>query len=125
MYIYIYIHMAVPWFRQLVAYLSTRRPGFNLGSVCLGFVVHGGSWTRLRPSTSGFPHQCHPTSAPYQSSAYCSYQNDRWAMTGNIRKSFFENVRAIGGKRFSLYIPYRCNVLLDKDGGQLDRSCEK
>jgi hypothetical protein len=30
---------AVPWLRRLVAGLSARRPGFNLGSVHLGFVV--------------------------------------------------------------------------------------
>ena len=83
-YIYIYTHththtrMAVPWFRQLVACLSTRRPRFNLGSVCLGFVVHGGSWTLLRPSTAVFLYQCHSTSAPYQSlSTHFSYQSDR------------------------------------------------
>jgi len=79
--IYIYIHthtMAVPWFRQLVACLSMRRPRFNLGSVCLGFVVHGGSWTLLRPSTAVFLYQCHSTSAPYQSlSTHFSYQSDR------------------------------------------------
>jgi hypothetical protein len=30
---------AVPWFRRLVPGLSTRRPGFELGSVRVGFVV--------------------------------------------------------------------------------------
>ena len=30
---------AVPWLRRLVAGLSPRRPGFDLGSVHVGFVV--------------------------------------------------------------------------------------
>jgi hypothetical protein len=30
---------AVPWLMRLVAGLSTRRPGFDLGSVHVGFVV--------------------------------------------------------------------------------------
>ena len=30
---------AVPWLRRLVAGLSPRRPGFDLGSVDVGFVV--------------------------------------------------------------------------------------
>jgi hypothetical protein len=30
---------AVPWLRQLVAGLPPRRPGFDLGSVHVGFVV--------------------------------------------------------------------------------------
>jgi hypothetical protein len=31
--------MAVPWFRRLAAGLSPRRPGFDPGSVHVGFVV--------------------------------------------------------------------------------------
>jgi hypothetical protein len=31
--------MAVPWLRRLVAGLSPRRPGFDPGSVHVGFVV--------------------------------------------------------------------------------------
>ena len=34
-----FIGMAVPWFRRLVAGLRPRRPGFDLGSVHVGFVV--------------------------------------------------------------------------------------
>jgi hypothetical protein len=33
------LHRAVPWLRLLVAGLSPRRPGFNPGSVHVGFVV--------------------------------------------------------------------------------------
>jgi hypothetical protein len=32
-------HKAVPWLRQLVAGLSLRKPGFDPGSVYVGFVV--------------------------------------------------------------------------------------
>jgi hypothetical protein len=31
--------LAVPWLRELVAGLSSQRPGFNPGSVYVGFVV--------------------------------------------------------------------------------------
>jgi len=46
-------------------------------------------------------------------------------MTGNVPKSFFEILGAIGRKRFSLYISYGRNVMLEKDGDQVDRSCAK
>jgi hypothetical protein len=32
--------MGVPWLRRLVAGLSPRKPGFDPGSVHVGFVVH-------------------------------------------------------------------------------------
>jgi hypothetical protein len=57
--------MAVPWLRRLVSGLSLRRPGFNPGSVHVGFLVDKAALGQVfPPSTSGFPCQFHYTGAP-------------------------------------------------------------
>jgi hypothetical protein len=46
---------AVPWLRRLVAVLSPRRPGFNHGSVHVGFVVDKVALGQVFPEYFGFP----------------------------------------------------------------------
>jgi hypothetical protein len=59
--------MAVPWLRRLVAGLSPRRPGFDPGSVHVGFAVDKVALGQVfRPSTSVYPCQFHSTCAPLQ-----------------------------------------------------------
>jgi hypothetical protein len=57
---------AVPWLRRLVASLSPPRPGFDPGSVHVGFVVDKVALEQvpLTPSTSLFLCQFHSASAP-------------------------------------------------------------
>jgi hypothetical protein len=56
---------AVSWLRRLVAGISPRRPGFNPGSVHVGFVVDKVALGQVfPPSTSVFPCQFHSTDAP-------------------------------------------------------------
>jgi hypothetical protein len=55
---------AVLWLRRLVAGLSPRRPGFDPGSVHVGFVVD--KVALGQDSTSVFPCQFHSTGAPLQ-----------------------------------------------------------
>jgi hypothetical protein len=45
---------AVPWLRRLVAGLSPRRPGFDLRSVHVGFVVDKVALGRFFPEYFGF-----------------------------------------------------------------------
>jgi hypothetical protein len=57
---------AVPWLRQLVTGLSPRRPGFNPGSVHVGFVVDKVALGQGFPQVLQFPlsisfHQCSTT----------------------------------------------------------------
>jgi hypothetical protein len=50
----------VPWLRRLTAGLPPRRPGFDPGSVYVGFVVDKVALGRVfPPSTSVFPCQFH------------------------------------------------------------------
>jgi hypothetical protein len=57
--------VAVPWLRQLVAGLSTRRPGFDPSSVHVGFVVDKVALGQVSTqSTSVFICQFHSTGAP-------------------------------------------------------------
>jgi hypothetical protein len=58
--------MAVPWLRRLVADLPKRRPGFDLGSVRVGFVVDKVALGQVFPEYVyfGFPCQFHSTGAP-------------------------------------------------------------
>jgi hypothetical protein len=57
--------MAVPWLRRLVTGIPPRRPGFDPGSVHVGFVVDKLALGQVfPPSTSVFPCQFHPTGAP-------------------------------------------------------------
>jgi hypothetical protein len=59
------VRMAVPWLRRLVAGLPPRRPGFDPGSVRVGFVVDKVALGQVfLPSTSVFPCQIHSTGAP-------------------------------------------------------------
>jgi hypothetical protein len=46
---------AVPWLRRLVVGLSPRRPGFDPGSVHMGFVVEEVALGRFFPECFGFP----------------------------------------------------------------------
>jgi hypothetical protein len=56
---------AVPWLRRLAAGLSPWRPGFDPGSVHVGFVVDKVALGQgFSPSSSVFPCQFHSTSAP-------------------------------------------------------------
>jgi hypothetical protein len=57
--------MAVPWLRRLVAGLSPRRPGFDPGSVHVGFVVDKVALGQVFPPCSSvFPCQFHSNCAP-------------------------------------------------------------
>jgi hypothetical protein len=59
--------MAVPLLRRLVADLLPQRPGFDSGSVNVGFVVDKVALGQAFPqSTSVFPCQFHSTGAPLQ-----------------------------------------------------------
>ena len=50
-------HWTVPWLRQLLAGLPTPRPGFDPGSVHVGFVVDKVALGQVFPaSTSVFPY---------------------------------------------------------------------
>jgi hypothetical protein len=54
---------AVPWLRRLVGGLSPRRPGFDLGSVHVGFVVDKVALGQVPPRVHWFPlstsfHRC-------------------------------------------------------------------
>jgi hypothetical protein len=67
----LYVHqvlvLAVPWLRRLVAGLSQCRPGFDSGSVYVGFVVDKVALGQVfPPSTWVFPCQFHSTDAPLQ-----------------------------------------------------------
>jgi hypothetical protein len=58
--------LAVPWLRRLVAGLSLRRPGFDPGSVDVGFVVDKVALGQIFPEYFGFPqsisfHRCSVT----------------------------------------------------------------
>jgi hypothetical protein len=56
---------AMPWLRRFVAGLSPLRPGFDPGSVHVGFVVHKVALGQyVYPSTSGFPRKFHSIGAP-------------------------------------------------------------
>jgi hypothetical protein len=55
---------AVSWLRRLVAGLSPRRPGFNPGSVHVGFVVDKGAPGQVFLRASVFPCQFNSTGAP-------------------------------------------------------------
>jgi hypothetical protein len=60
-----YIHKAVPWLRRLAAGLPPRRPGFDPGSVHVGFVVDKVALGQVFSlSSSVFPCQFHSTGAP-------------------------------------------------------------
>jgi hypothetical protein len=59
--------MAVPWFRRFVAGLPPRRPGFDPGSVHVGFVVDKVALGQIFPLVLRFPlsisfHRCSITS---------------------------------------------------------------
>jgi hypothetical protein len=55
----------VPWLRRLAAGLPPRRPGFDPGSVHVGFVVDKMALGQVfPPSSSVFPCQFHSTGAP-------------------------------------------------------------
>jgi hypothetical protein len=57
--------MAVPWLRRLVAGLSPLRPGFDPGSVHVGFVVDKVTLGQVFPRVLRFfPYQFHSTGAP-------------------------------------------------------------
>jgi hypothetical protein len=57
--------MAVPWLRRSAADLPPRRPGFDPGSVHVGFVVDKVALGQVfPPSSSVFPCQFHSTGAP-------------------------------------------------------------
>jgi hypothetical protein len=57
--------LAVPWLRRLVAGLPLRSPGFDPGSVHVGFVLNNVVLGQVfSPSTSAFPCQIHSTGAP-------------------------------------------------------------
>jgi hypothetical protein len=47
--------MAMPWFRRLVAGLSLRKPGFDPGSVRVGFVVDKVALGQVFPRVFVFP----------------------------------------------------------------------
>jgi hypothetical protein len=47
--------LAVPWLRRLVAGLSLRRPGFDPGSVHVGFVVDKVAGEKFFFEYFGFP----------------------------------------------------------------------
>jgi hypothetical protein len=62
--------MTASWLRQLFAGLSPRRPGFDTGSVYVGFVVDKVTLGQVFPSsTSVLPCQFHSTCAPLQGKA--------------------------------------------------------
>jgi hypothetical protein len=58
--------LAVPWLRRLVAGLSPRRPGFDPGSVHVGFVVDKVALGQVFPRVLRFSCQFHSTGAPLQ-----------------------------------------------------------
>jgi hypothetical protein len=59
------VRLAVPWLRLVDAGLSPLRPGFDLGSVHVGFVVDNVALGQVfPPSTSVFPCQFYSTDAP-------------------------------------------------------------
>jgi hypothetical protein len=47
--------MTVPWLRALVVGLSLRRPGFDLRSIRMGFVVDKVALGQVFPACFGFP----------------------------------------------------------------------
>jgi hypothetical protein len=49
-----YLCGTVPWLKWLVASLSPRRPGFDPGSVHVGFVVDKWHWDRFSPRVLRF-----------------------------------------------------------------------
>jgi hypothetical protein len=64
-YFSIFPSMAVPWLRRLVASLSPWRPGFDIRSVHVEFVVDKVALGQVfPPSTSVFPCQFHSTGTP-------------------------------------------------------------
>jgi hypothetical protein len=58
------IPTTVPWPRRLVAGLSPRRPGFDPGSVYVGFWWTKWHWDRSPPPVLRFSSQFHSTGAP-------------------------------------------------------------
>jgi hypothetical protein len=54
----------VPWLRRLVAGLSSRRSGFDTGSVHVRFVVDKVALGQVFSNLSVFPCQFHSTGAP-------------------------------------------------------------
>jgi hypothetical protein len=68
---------------------SSLRPGFDLRSVRVRFVVNKVALGHVfLLSASLFPCQYHSTIAPYSSSSTCcSYQKDKRAKPGNLPKS--------------------------------------
>jgi hypothetical protein len=68
---------AVPRLRRLVAGLPPRRPGFDPGSVHVGFVVDKVSLGQVfPPSTSVFPCQFNSTGAPLRGKKNHLHQQD-------------------------------------------------
>jgi hypothetical protein len=53
-------YLAVPWLRRLVAGLSPRRPGFDPGSVHVGFMVDKVALGQVFPPSVSF-HRCSST----------------------------------------------------------------
>jgi hypothetical protein len=58
------IATAVPWLKRLVAGLPLRRPGFDPGSVNVGFVVDKVALGQVFSELSVCPCQFHSTGAP-------------------------------------------------------------
>jgi hypothetical protein len=55
---------AVPWLRRLVVGLPPRRPGFDPGSVHVGFVVDKVALGQVFPRVLRFSRQFHSTGSP-------------------------------------------------------------
>lgn len=70
-------YWSVPWIRQLIAGLSSRRPGFDPSIVHVAFIVEVAALGHFYLTTSGFPtvtfHQC----SIFVHWHYISLANDR------------------------------------------------
>ena len=121
--------MEVRWFRQLVAYLSTRSLGFDPKSVHVRFVVDivrvGNRCVLVLQFSpiSVIPPVLH-TSRDLHTCIALTSMTDEQRIGTFITAMFFENLEAMGRKIFSLDIRYERNVVLEENGDQLDRSCE-